>query len=256
MESAPHNVTTPPRTQTASISVGSGTRAAIWAGVRKMPEPIVMPMTKPTELQKPRRRLSCMTSFRVCEDRHAECSRPLRVVDADLQVSVKGGRNVAVAATKYSERVNVGRVERWLSMAAGGALAAYALKRRELPGGAAAIAGAALLYRGATGHCDVYHVLGINHANGESAREYGTGVLADRGSDTRAQLGGLRGIHVEESGTSNRPPPPRPPPLSAPTRPPSWAACAAFTGKSRCPSIGHSPSSTASGATSRTYRRS
>jgi uncharacterized membrane protein len=84
-------------------------------------------------------------------------------------------------------------------------LAAYALKRRELPGGAAAIAGAALLYRGATGHCDVYHVLGINHANGESAREYGTGVLADRGSDTRAQLGGLRGIHVEESVTINRP---------------------------------------------------
>ena len=58
---------------------------------------------------------------------------------------------MAFAATKYSERVNVGRVERWLSMAAGGALAAYALKRREVPGGAAAIAGAALLYRGATG---------------------------------------------------------------------------------------------------------
>jgi len=105
----------------------------------------------------------------------------------------------------YGERVNVGRVERWLSMVAGGALAAYGLKRRELPGGAAAIAGAALLYRGATGHCDVYHALGINHAGSTGTRRPGTGIVADRGSDTRAQLGGGRGIHVEESTTVNRP---------------------------------------------------
>ena len=112
---------------------------------------------------------------------------------------------MADGATKYLERVNVGRVERWLSIAAGGALAAYALKRRERPGGAAAIAGAALLYRGATGHCDVYHALGVNRANGMAARGYGTGMIADRGSDTRRQLGGRRGIHVEESVTINRP---------------------------------------------------
>jgi uncharacterized membrane protein len=89
-------------------------------------------------------------------------------------------------------------------MVAGGALAAYAFKRRQVPGGAAAIAGAALLYRGATGHCDLYGVLGINR-NGRAAREYGTGVIADRGSDTRARLGGRRGIRVEESVTINRP---------------------------------------------------
>lgn len=112
---------------------------------------------------------------------------------------------MAVAAMNLRERMNVGRVERWLSIAAGGALAAYALKRRQVPGGAAAIAGAALLYRGATGHCDVYQALGINRASGNGAREYGTGVIADRGSDTRTQLGGHRGIHVEESVTINRP---------------------------------------------------
>jgi uncharacterized membrane protein len=100
--------------------------------------------------------------------------------------------------------VNVGRMERWLSMAAGGALAAYGLKRRSKPGGAAAIAGAALLHRGATGHCHVYGALGINRANGHST-EHGTGVIADRGSDTRHKLGGRRGIHVEESVTINRP---------------------------------------------------
>jgi uncharacterized membrane protein len=112
---------------------------------------------------------------------------------------------MAVAAI-FPERLNVGRVERWLSMVAGGALAAYALQRRDVPGGAAAIAGAALLYRGATGHCDLYHVLGINHAAVKRGpRMKGTGVIADRGSDTRAQLGGMRGIHVEESVTINRP---------------------------------------------------
>jgi uncharacterized membrane protein len=104
------------------------------------------------------------------------------------------------------ERLNVGRVERWLSMVAGGALAAYAFKRRDVTGGAVAIAGAALLYRGATGHCDVYHVLGVNHAGTmHGPRIKGTGVIADRGSDTRVQLGGERGIHVEESVVINRP---------------------------------------------------
>lgn len=103
------------------------------------------------------------------------------------------------------ERINVGRVERWLSMVAGGALAAYGLKRRQVPGGTAAIAGAALLYRGATGHCDLYQAFGINRADGHTDREPGTGIVADRGSDTRQQLGGSRGIHVEESVTINRP---------------------------------------------------
>jgi uncharacterized membrane protein len=112
---------------------------------------------------------------------------------------------MAVGATNFQERMNIGRVERWLSMVAGGALAAYALKRREVPGGAAAIASAALLYRGATGHCDIYQALGINRSDLMTTREKGTGAIADRGSDTRAQLGGRRGIHVEESATINRP---------------------------------------------------
>src|SRR5581483_4538351 len=92
------------------------------------------------------------------------------------------------------ERTNVGTFERWLSMVAGGALAVYGLKRRDVPGGTAAVAGAALLYRGATGHCDVYQALGINRASRDGGA--GGGIAADRGSDTRQQLGGPRGIHV------------------------------------------------------------
>lgn len=100
--------------------------------------------------------------------------------------------------------VNVGRAERLLSMLAGGALAAYGLRRRETAGGVAALAGAALLYRGSTGHCHVYEAIGVDTAH-RGARERGTGIIADRGSDTRQKLGGRRGIHVEESVTINRP---------------------------------------------------
>jgi uncharacterized membrane protein len=98
-------------------------------------------------------------------------------------------------------RRNVGGVERWLSMIAGGALAAYGFKRRETPGGLAAIAGSMLLYRGATGHSAMYQALGVNR----SGIGAGRAAIADRGSDTRRQLGGKAGIHVEESVTISRP---------------------------------------------------
>jgi uncharacterized membrane protein len=100
--------------------------------------------------------------------------------------------------------INVGQAERWLSMVAGGALAAWGLRRRHTPGGAAALSAAALLYRGATGHCHIYQALGVNHGR-SYVNGKGTGMIASLGSDTRQQLGGRRGIHVEESVTINRP---------------------------------------------------
>ena len=104
------------------------------------------------------------------------------------------------AAPSPGSRINIGKLERWLSLVAGGALAAYGLKRRAVPGGTAALAGAALLYRGATGHCDLYQALGVNRADRQD-----TGVTADWESDTRQQLGGTAGIHVEESIIINKP---------------------------------------------------
>ena len=56
--SAPQSTITPPSTHTPSISTGSGTRVAMPAGVRKMPPPMVMPMTRPIELQSPSLRTS------------------------------------------------------------------------------------------------------------------------------------------------------------------------------------------------------
>ena len=102
------------------------------------------------------------------------------------------------------QRVNVSDVERWLSGIAGAGLAALALKERGVGGGLAAVTAAALLYRGATGHCPVYGAVGVSTAASTSGG-HGTGMIADRGSDTRRQLGGARGIHVDEAVTINKP---------------------------------------------------
>ena len=60
----------------------------------------------------------------------------------------------------------------WLPMVAAGAVAAYAITKRQ----------------------------------GHRPTQHGTGVIADRDSDTRRRLGGLAGIHVEEAVTVSRPP--------------------------------------------------
>jgi uncharacterized membrane protein len=106
----------------------------------------------------------------------------------------------AMRSRQRVDRVNVGAAEQWLSVAAGAMLAAWGLQRRDAAGGMAAVGAAALLYRGATGHCHVYDAFGVDHG-----RRRGTGAIADRYSDTRQRLGGRRGIHVEESVTINKP---------------------------------------------------
>jgi uncharacterized membrane protein len=68
---------------------------------------------------------------------------------------------------------NVGNVERSVSTIAGLALGVYGLKQRTSKGLALAGLGGALIYRGATGACQVYDLLGISSArsSGEVARE-------------------------------------------------------------------------------------
>ena len=56
---------------------------------------------------------------------------------------------------------NVNGVERVVSVAAGGALAAYALKRKDLTGLLLGVVGGALVERGVSGHCHVYGALGL-----------------------------------------------------------------------------------------------
>jgi uncharacterized membrane protein len=73
-----------------------------------------------------------------------------------------------VAVTHFSES---GRIDRWLPIVAVGAVAAFVIAR------------------------------GLRRRSGGK----GTGAVADRGSNTRQQLGGPRGVHVEHAVTINRP---------------------------------------------------
>jgi len=76
---------------------------------------------------------------------------------------------------------NVSSPERWLSVVAGSALAAYGLTRRSVAGLVVAGVGGALAWRGATGRCMIYETLGIS-TNGTDDEDrqvsvpYGAGV--------------------------------------------------------------------------------
>lgn len=60
--------------------------------------------------------------------------------------------------------VNVGKLERYGSIGAGVALAAYGVTRMSIPGLLLAVVGGALVQRGITGHCQVYEALGLSTA--------------------------------------------------------------------------------------------
>ena len=61
--------------------------------------------------------------------------------------------------------LNVAKPERLLSVVGGAALAAYAARRRGIPGALMAVAGSEMIFRGATGHCPVYQALGVSTAH-------------------------------------------------------------------------------------------
>jgi uncharacterized membrane protein len=82
-----------------------------------------------------------------------------------------------------STRVNVGSVERGVSLATGLALLAYTVARRPKLGLPLGLDAGYMIYRGATGHCVFYQMLGIN----------------------RAEANGHEGIKVERTVTINRP---------------------------------------------------
>ncbi|WP_165072775.1 YgaP family membrane protein [Paludisphaera rhizosphaerae] len=60
------------------------------------------------------------------------------------------------------QNVNVGDVERVVSVMSGGVLALFGAVRGGLAGLGLAVLGGGLIYRGVTGHCEAYHSLGID----------------------------------------------------------------------------------------------
>ena len=89
--------------------------------------------------------------------------QPFETLNDNLQLEVRGPR---------SRRVNVGKIERWASAIAGGVAIASGLalaqKRGQMWGGIAlAVGGGALVYRGATGRCELYAAAGIDTSDEE-----------------------------------------------------------------------------------------
>ena len=75
---------------------------------------------------------------------------------------------------------NVNGIERALSLAAGGALAAYALKRKDWSALGLGILGGMLVERGVTGHCMVYGALGLSSADADDpVRQHGGAATVD-----------------------------------------------------------------------------
>lgn len=101
-----------------------------------------------------------------------------------------GARNSQVQDARYAfenmpnHRVNVGETERWISTAGGAGFVLYGLKTRGLMGLTLGAIGAAMLYRGTTGHCSAYSKLGMSTAENDRSQ---------------ASLDGGNSIKVEES---------------------------------------------------------
>jgi hypothetical protein len=75
--------------------------------------------------------------------------------------------------------VNVGHSERQFSMIGGGVLAAYGLMKGSFTGLALAALGGALVWRGYTGHCQMYEMLG--HSTTENEQSSNQGHSANQG---------------------------------------------------------------------------
>lgn len=87
------------------------------------------------------------------------------------------------ATPRHMQTRNVSQPERIASMLGGGALVAYGLQKKSWGGVALAAIGGTLAYRGATGHCPMYHTLGINTAKSSRGRNasipYELGIRVD-----------------------------------------------------------------------------
>jgi uncharacterized membrane protein len=94
---------------------------------------------------------------------------------------------------EHASSTNVGNPERWVSVVAGTALAAYGLAKRSATGAVLAGVGGVLAWRGATGHCPLYAAIGMSTAD-------------DFTEEGHVSVPYGRGTRVEESVTVNATP--------------------------------------------------
>ncbi|HEX8031129.1 MAG TPA: SRPBCC family protein [Vicinamibacterales bacterium] len=92
-----------------------------------------------------------------------------------------------------ADHKNINDPERWVSVIAGSALAAYGLKKRSIGGLVLSTIGGTLVWRGATGKCPIYAGLGISTAAGN-------------GDDNNISVAYGRGVRIERSVIVNASP--------------------------------------------------
>jgi uncharacterized membrane protein len=92
------------------------------------------------------------------------------MADSAVTTSQPQSGQHAQNAALASGPVNVGDLERWLSVFAGGALALYSL-RRSLGNFMLLFGAGSLLYRGLTGHCPLYQTMAISTAHQDGQLE-------------------------------------------------------------------------------------
>ncbi len=87
-------------------------------------------------------------------------------METNLSSSYSGGNASSFPPATGSSRINVGKVERTLSVIAGTALAVYAFRKfNSVSGKMLGLASLALLKRGVTGYCEVNNAIGRNSAH-------------------------------------------------------------------------------------------
>jgi hypothetical protein len=99
----------------------------------------------------------------------------------------QGGNSGHTQRRDNSEQpqINVGEVERQLSMIGGTALAVCGLTRGTFTGLALAAIGGALIWRGYSGHCQMYEMLG--HSSAEHQSGQSAGNQASQSQQSRIQ---------------------------------------------------------------------
>jgi uncharacterized membrane protein len=116
-----------------------------------------------------------------------EAMREAGINTSDYQSNKSAGARTFAG---HNWQKNLSQPERLVSAVGGGLLALYGLTRGTPGGVALALVGGALVFRGATGHSEIYHALNINTATNDNPN-----VSVKSGA----------GIKVEKSVTINKP---------------------------------------------------
>jgi uncharacterized membrane protein len=116
------------------------------------------------------------------------------------------GRHGATAHDGEEERAptNVNGLERLVSVAAGGALAAYAFRRKDWAALGMGLLGGALIERGVSGHCMAYSAMGLTSAGddgGAAAPHRARGLTRQHGGT--ATVDAKKAIKIERAFTIN-----------------------------------------------------